>query len=126
MADTTTTNLVMTKPEVGLSNDTWGTKLNADLDILDALFGSGPVSKNAGFTTTATAAATTTLTAASTLLQYFTGTTTQTIALPVTSTLTLGWHYIIVSLRDTEPMLRCWLLDGGTIVEEPVEAFEPA
>lgn len=35
-----------------------------------------------------------------------------------------GWHYVIVSLRDTVPMLRCWLLDGGTIVEEPVEIIE--
>lgn len=38
-----------------------------------------------------------------------------------------GWHYVIVSLRDTEPMLRCWLLDGGTIVEEPVQVVaDPA
>lgn len=35
-----------------------------------------------------------------------------------------GWHYIIVSLRDTEPMLRAWLLDGGTIVEQPVAVIE--
>jgi len=35
-----------------------------------------------------------------------------------------GWHYVIVSLRDTEPMLRCWLLDRGEIVEEPVEIIE--
>ena len=34
--------------------------------------------------------------------------------------LLIGWHYVIVSLRDREPMLRCWLLDGGEIVEEPV------
>jgi hypothetical protein len=50
-----------------------------------------------GYTSTATAAGTTTLTNTSSYYQQFTGSTTQTVVLPVTSTLQTGWTFHIVN-----------------------------
>jgi hypothetical protein len=62
----------------------------------------GNISTNnvvSSYSTTTTAAGTTTLLVSSTYHQMFTGTTTQTVTMPVTSTLALGqlWHFINTS-----------------------------
>lgn len=50
-----------------------------------------------GYATTATAAGTTTLTVSSSYQQFFTGTTTQTVVLPVVSTMALGQGFEVVN-----------------------------
>lgn len=69
----------------------------AGTDTSRAVVPAGLAFAISGYATTATAAGTTTLTAASEPQQYFTGTTTQTVVLPVTSTLNLGRPFRIVN-----------------------------
>jgi len=70
-----------------------------------------------GYTTTATAAGTTTLTSASNNQQFFTGSTTQTVVLPVTSTLALGLGYLIVN--NSTGVLTVQSSGGNTITLVP-------
>lgn len=48
MADSYTTNLNLTKPEVGGSRDTWGTKVNGDMDSIDAVFAAAGTGTSVG------------------------------------------------------------------------------
>lgn len=66
------------------------------------------------FATTATAAGTTTLTAASASVQEFTGATTQTITLPVVSTLATGWGFAIINKSSGALTINS---SGGNLVK---------
>jgi len=66
-----------------------------------------------GFTTTATAGGTTTLTSSSSHYQIFTGSTTQTITLPVVSTLANGWTFHICNNSTGNLTLNS---SGGSLV----------
>lgn len=88
---------------------------------------------NLNWSTTATAGGTTTLTNQSSYFQFFTGTNTQTVQLPVVSTIAQGWTYhitnnstgnltvnssggnlVITVIPGTTVMVTCILITGTT------------
>jgi hypothetical protein len=81
----TSQNVTLTNPLALGSGGTGKTTASASLTNLT------------GYTTTATAAGTTTLTNTSSWFQYFTGGSTQTVVMPVTSTLVTGWSFHIIN-----------------------------
>ena len=88
------TGSIITDGGVGIAKNLY---VGGNLNVTGGISLTNPVINNIkmGYTTTATAAGTTTLTVASNYRQFFTGSTTQTIVLPVTSTLVTGIAYEI-------------------------------
>ena len=94
------TGSIITAGGVGIAKNLYvGVNANiaGTLSVTGSTTLTNPVINNIkmGYSTTATAAGTTTLTVSSNYRQFFTGSTTQTVVLPVTSTLVTGIAYEI-------------------------------
>jgi len=99
-SSSTSTGSIITAGGVGIAKNLYvGVNANiaGTLNVTGSTTLTNPVINNIkmGYSTTATAAGTTTLTVSSNYRQFFTGSTTQTIVLPVTSTLVTGMAFEI-------------------------------
>lgn len=120
----TTTSWIMGTPVINGTSTGTGVATAATASTLALRDSSANLTSNnliRSYTTTATAAGTTTLTVASTFQQYFTGSTTQTVLLPVAATLVVGQQFYIANLStglvtvQSSGANNVFILAGGAI-----------
>lgn len=91
-SDWASDNRVLQPYEITINSDDLRQKQGDGVTVWSSL---PYIDETPNYSTTATAAGTTTLTARSNKEQFFTGVTTQTVLLPVTSTLKLGQQFLV-------------------------------
>ena len=91
-ANWTSNNPTLAAGEIGIETNPSRFKIGDGTTAWNSLI---YTSSQLGYTTTATAAGTTTLTVSSNSQQLFTGTSTQTVVMPVASTMVLGTRFLI-------------------------------